>query len=92
MHDFMALCDTDELLTNARCFSCLPLPVLIQVQTYLLCQLLANGGTGGSSGASSGPANPSADPGVSAMFYLNTTDNSFWAWNDVSGTWVPLVV
>ena len=40
-------CDPNDLAALARCFKCLPPGTLTEVQTYLLCQILNNGGTGG---------------------------------------------
>lgn len=31
-------CDPNALVSAARCFSCLPLPTLNEIDTYLLCQ------------------------------------------------------
>jgi hypothetical protein len=40
-------CNTNNLQAQAKCFQCLPGATLQQIQTYLLCQILNNGGTGG---------------------------------------------
>lgn len=40
-------CDPNDLAAAARCFKCLSGATLEEVQTYLLCQILNNGGTGG---------------------------------------------
>lgn len=42
-------CDPDALAALAKCFKCQS-GNLTEIQTYLLCQILNNGGTGGGSG------------------------------------------
>ena len=79
-------CDPSTLSNDARCFLCLNLQQLLAIQTYLLCNLASAGG-----GAMSGTTDPTADPGIPAAFYFNTTDGSFWAWNDASGSWTELL-
>lgn len=39
-------CDPNDLAALAKCFKCLPLATLQEVQTYLLCQIF-NGGVSG---------------------------------------------
>ncbi len=50
-------CDPNDLAALARCFKCLPGATLQEVQTFLLCQILNNGGTGGG-GPGSFPVEP----------------------------------
>jgi len=40
-------CDPNDLAALAKCFKCLPPATLQQIQAYLLCQIVNNGGTGG---------------------------------------------
>jgi hypothetical protein len=40
-------CDPNELVSLARCFTCLPPGLLSPLQTYLLCQLVEMAQSGG---------------------------------------------
>jgi hypothetical protein len=40
-------CTPDALAAAAKCFKCPSGTTLLEIQTYLLCQILNNGGTGG---------------------------------------------
>lgn len=46
-------CDPNDLQHLAKCFQCLPLGTLQEIQTYLLCQILNSGVSGGSCAATS---------------------------------------
>lgn len=41
------VCEPNDLAYLARCFSCLPESTLLEIQAYLLCQIVENGGGGG---------------------------------------------
>ncbi len=86
-------CEPNDLLDLARCFSCLSAAQHLEIQTYLLCQLVAGGGTGG------GAVEPGAvDPegsvtGTPGQTYFNSTNGTFWVKSSGSGNtgWVQLI-
>lgn len=40
-------CDPNDLAALAKCFKCMPLATLLEIQTYLLCQIVNSGVSGG---------------------------------------------
>lgn len=83
-------CDPATLADEAKCFLCFNQQQLQAVTLSLLCQIATTGISGGG-GVSSGAADPVAAPSSGNGFYLNTTDNSMWAWNSVLAGWVKLI-
>lgn len=85
-------CEPNDLISVARCFACLTPVQLLQVQTYLLCQLVLGGGVG--IGVTPGTVDPegnvSASPGGT---YFNSSNQTFWVKQTGTGNtgWVQLI-
>lgn len=85
-------CEPSELANAARCFSCLSLPQLLEVQTYLLCQLTVGGGVG--VGVTPGVVDPEgAVTGGPGSTYYNSNNGTFWIKSSGTGNtgWVQLI-
>ena len=73
-------CDPNALAAAAKCFKCLPGDTLQQVQAYLLCQILNNGGGGGTpvftpQAANTVFAGPTAGAAANPTFRALVTDD-----------------
>lgn len=85
-----AMADTSAsaLLAATRCYQCHP-PGFWPLFELALLQMLAGTGVGG--GGSSGVGAPTDPPASGNGTYLDTSNNSLWAWNPVTATWVQLI-
>jgi len=92
--DPMADTSPQSLMDAAACFAPLGPGQLQAIQTQLLCEILNAGGSSGNACITSGNADPVDDPtaGCSNAIYTNLVSGSFWYWDPVHSTWVPLIV
>jgi hypothetical protein len=76
-------CDPNALANLAKCFACLSDKQRAEVQTYLLCQIQANGGTGsGGTQYFSGSGAPTNQvPTSNAGAYYDYTNKITYNWN-----------
>lgn len=86
-------CDPSELERSAKCFCGLDPLRLMYIQTYLLCQILANGGGGGGQSCLlCGVQDPNIAgvvPECDCAVYYNKLTREFWDWTGV--TWEPFI-
>lgn len=68
-------CEPNDLISLARCFSCLTPTQLLAVQTYLLCQIVSGGGIGG--GGTVSDADPTGT-GSDGDIWFNKTNGTLW--------------
>lgn len=88
-------CEPNDLASLSRCFCGLSQDRLLEIQTYLLCQIMLNGGTGGGgvgaqevfsgSGSPVGVVTPAAT--VTAALYINTDTGELWQWYGTPASW-----
>lgn len=75
-------CDPGTLLDAAKCFNCLDPKQLQAIQSYLLCQIQAAGGSAGLTQYFSGPGAPTTQvPANGAGAYYDYTNKLTYNWN-----------
>jgi hypothetical protein len=83
------LTTAQDLITAAKCYSCIPDGLLGAIEVYLLTQIANGGGAGGSSGITCSELDPVDAPTGSCGMHVNTLNQSLWFWD--GSTWVALI-
>lgn len=86
-------CEPNDLINLARCFSCLTLPQLLEVQTYLLCTMSESGAfTGGTGSVGTSDPEGSVTANTGSIYY-NSNNATLWVKQSGSGNtgWVQLI-
>lgn len=77
-------CDPNSLAQAAKCFKCLSPATLKEVKVYLLCQIVANGGTSGGTAQvfsdNYAGGQPNFTPTTSTAIAIDTSNGTQWNW------------
>jgi len=93
-------CEPNTLAESARCFCGFSAEALLEIQTYLLCQIVESGIAGGGSsqmlsGTDAPPVASPTDPANPAMYYQvdvgGNPTGTVYGWNTISQSWGPII-